>query len=321
MFERLLGDVIDAYLGKFKPVSLKSKRRDLYPMRDYLGAKRPIDEIDGFDLLRYAGSQVNCETCNNGKPYAPNTRRTKLKTVRIFFNWCYKVKLIRENPADMLEVPPESLTETRDKAFSEEERRLLIAYAEGETVHSARRLRDLALFLFCNDTGVRRGSLVLMRRGDVDLAGRSARVINTKLRTGDRPYMVHFSEYTARIMGEWFDKLPGDERCYIWNGRPAGAKISVDAISQIIGRACEAVGIPRRAVHGFRHSLGHRMSDAGATPNYVARVLNNSEDVARRYYTPRDDAGAWEIAARLGFDDPAAPVEEKIIRFDRKKSG
>lgn len=323
MSVHLLGDVIDAYLGKFKPTSYKTKRRDLLPLRDYIGAKRPVDEIDGFDLLRYAGSQINCDTCNDGKPYANNTRRTKLKTIRIFFNWCYQMKLVKDNPAVMLEVPPEAVSETRDKAFSDEERRLLIDYAEGRTKHSGRRLRDLALFLFCNDTGVRRGSLALMRRRDVDLVARTARCLNTKLRTGSRPYTVHFTEYTARVLGEWFDELPDSQDCYLWSTRPPGAKMSNDSISQITGRACDALGIARRSVHGWRHALGHRMSDAGASPNLVARVLNNSEDVARRYYTPRDDETAWRRALALGFDDPDSEAgDDKIIPFNqRKKSG
>lgn len=317
-----LAEVVSLYIdGYGNSQTRKTKNRDLQQFLDLVGRDWYVDEVTWMDLRRYAG-KIGSDDINQGKPYHPNTRRTKLKSVRIFFNWCVKNALIKDNPTNNLQIPPEQVSRTREKAFDRDDIQRLLDYAEGRTTKSGRRLRDLALVLFCHDTGVRRGALARMVRGDVDLDRRTAIVTNTKIKGGPRRYVVQFSFYTARVLREWFEVLPEDAACYLWNARTPGKAMSPDAISQVVGRMCDEVGIRRLSVHALRRHVGFRMADAGANENDIANVLDNSPEVAARYYMPHDTETAWRKNSAGYLTDPEAVETHKTIRFDDvKRSG
>lgn len=302
-----LESVIDAYLSRYKLSSRRTAARDLIPMRDWLGPRRPLEAVSGFDLLRYAGAEIN------SKPYSINTRRMKLKAIRIFFNWCVKNHLLTENPSDMLDIPAEQRADTRAGAFTADESRRMIEYAAGLTTLRGAHQRDLALFTFCHDTGVRVGSLAAMQRRDVDLAGATAKIYNTKRQ---RHYLVRFGAYARDALETWIGELPAD--AYLWSTRPRGAHMTTESISQIPARACKVLKIPVRSIHAWRHGVGHRMADNGFSANYVARALDNSEEVAQRYYMPRDVEGA--LSAVLSVSYRPEVEDTKIIRLDKKTS-
>ncbi|MEM6280569.1 MAG: tyrosine-type recombinase/integrase [Chloroflexota bacterium] len=317
-----LSVVAAAYLGKFKSSTLRSVKRDLMPFIEWVGPAKLVTEVTQFDLLRYAGEKINCDDCNGGKgPYANNTRRIKLKAIRIFFNWCEKNGLIEKNASDILEIPPETRSHTRDKAFSDDDVALLVRYAEGEMPNAKgvrrRRLRDLALFLFCHDVGVRRNSLGAIMVEHIDLAAQTVVITDSKSRTGPARRVVKFGDYTARVLAEWLEKKPGG--FYLWSTRDNSNPMADDSMSQIVGRACDEIGVRRRSIHAFRHGLAHRMLDAKVPPNFVATALGNTEAVVLAYYAPKDDESAWEAAQSVSLPDPDA--EKKISRFPDGKTG
>lgn len=319
-----LAEAVSLYVdGYGNSQTRKTKNRDLQQFCNLVGRDWYLDELSWMDLRRYAG-KIGSDDINQGRAYNSNTKRTKLRCVRTFFNWCVKSGLIDENPTDQLTIPPEQVSRTREKAFGVHDIQLLLDYAEGRTAKSGRRLRDLAMLLFCHDTGVRRGALARMTRADVDLDNRTAIMVNTKTKGGPRRYMVRYSVYTARVLGEWFDVLPDDPACYLWNARKPGERMTPDAISQVVGRMCDAVGIRRLSVHGLRRHVGFRMADAGANENDISNVLDNTPAIAARYYMPNDAETAWRKNAHGYLPDPedTAGDDAKTIRFDDvKRSG
>jgi integrase len=304
-----LYDAAQAFLARYSnPTTRKGFERDLMQAVRWLGGDKLLSELHRLDIARYAGT-ITASDANNGSPYSPNTQRTKLKVLVTFLNWSYKHGLVTDKLSEIVQLPREPIADARDKAYTEAEIDKLIEYAEGRTVHSGRRLRDLALFLFCHDTGARVGSLAKMQRRHVDLINREATLWNTKR---SRWYKVAFGVYTAQVMGEWFDVLPSAPTAYLWNSRSPGASMKPAALSQIPGRACDLLGIERHGVHGFRRGLGVRMVDAGVSIEYVADILNDSVPVAQKHYAPREIPAAKVTARKLAYQPPK---RRKIRRF------
>lgn len=307
-----LGRAVDVYLRNIRnPNTLKTKKRDLIPFSEYIGVRKPLSKISTFMIEEFTADMIYGDAVNGGKPYAQNTIRVKLKTINIFFNHCVKRKLIDVNPMDGVHIPPEQVRDTRDGAFTREERESLILYAAGKTVHTGERLRDLAMFLFCSDCGPRASSLALMQRKHVDLIYNEATLINTK--RGGTTYKVQFGWYCATVLRRWFVVLPNDPDAYLWNSRQPGEPVIPHSISQAVSRATEVIGIRKLSVHAFRHALGHTMMDDVGNINYVAKALNNTPEVAQKYYAPNDSEGAMQAMRRLSFRDPDG--EENIMQF------
>jgi len=306
--EDSLGHVAEIFLKKYKPSSRKSLQRDILPMVEFVGPARRLRDIKGLQLVEWVGE------CVVNKGYATTTQRTKIKAVKTFFNWCAKHDLVTKNPATMLDLPQEVLPDVRGKAYTPDEADALIAYAAGETTLSGVRLRDWALFAFCHDTGVRVGSLEVMRRRDVDLDRRRAIIQNTKRQ---QRYVVVFGEYAAGVLRKWFAKLPNDDECYLWNARQPGRYMSPHAISQIPSRACALLGIPKHGIHGFRRAVGVRLADNLQPASYIAGALNNSEEVAQKHYMPRDIESAHLAVEAVAYVRPSA---RKLVRFKLAKA-
>lgn len=307
-----LAEVLEAFLGQYHNASTrKGYRRDLSKAVEWLGPQKRVGELARLDVARYVGT-ITAPDANAGRPYKPNTARGKLKTLNTFLTWCHKQGLTAETLSDMVRLPSEPESDARLRAYTPEQVDALIAYAEGLTPHSGRRLRDLALFLFAHDTGARVGSLVKVTRGDVDLRGQVVTLYNTKRR---RWYSATFGGYTAGVLREWFHVLPDVPGAYLFNSRQPGQPMSAASISQIPGRACDLLGIPRQGVHGFRRAVGVRMVDAGFSGEFVADVLNDSVEVVNKHYSPREIPAAKEAARRLAYMPPG---RRKVRRF---KSG
>lgn len=306
MHTETLSSALDAFLAQYhNPNSRRSMRRDLLPAVEWLGAGKRVSDLHRLDVARYIGACIT----NPDKGYALNTMRTKLKMLATFLNWLHKNKLTADKLSEVIHLPPEPESDARERAYTDEECDQLIRWAAGETIHTGRRLRDLALFVFCYDTGARVGSLVRVQRKDVDLISGVATLWNTKR---GRYYKVALGDYAVSVLREWFELLPNDPAAYLWNSRQPGKKMGDHSISQVPGRACDVLGIERHGIHGFRRAVGVRMVDAGESLEFVADVLNDSVQVTSKHYAPKDIPAAKRAARRLAYVPEA---ERKLRRF------
>lgn len=303
-----LREVLEAFLGKYSNANTrKSMGRDLYQAVNWMGAEKRIDQLSRIDIARYVGSEITSPTVNGGVPYQINTQRTKLKALVTWLNWCHKNKLIDDKLSEVVELPPEPLPDARDKAYSDDEIDRLIMWAAGELPSSRRRLRDLALFLFCHDTGARVSSLTRLQRKHIHMDVMLVELYNSKRR---RWFTAVFGEYTAQILAELLETVPGDPEAYLWNTKTPGAPMKAAALSQIPSRACEKLGIQKQGIHGFRRAVGVSAIESGLSVEFLADILNDSVPVAQKHYAPREIPAAKEAARLLTY----VPANQRKIR-------
>lgn len=312
MSDETLSAAIHAFLGRYSnPTSRKSVKRDLDQAMGWLGAKRPLRNISRMDVARYIGDVITAPDAYQGRPYAVKTQRTKMKVLITFFKWCHKNNFVEDKLSEIINLPREPDTDPRDDAYTPAEVDRLIAYAAGEMPEASRRLRDLALFTFCNDTGARVGSLAQLQRQHIDLKKKMVALYNTKQQ---RWYAAAFGDYTKSVLIELFHTLPTRPDAYLWHTREPGKLMKRASISQIPGRACDHLGIERHGVHGFRRALGVRMVDHGISIKFIADVLDDSVEVTEKHYSPRHVPAAKEAARDVAY---VPPSKRKLRRFEK----
>lgn len=285
-------------------------KNDLKQAVAWLGESKRLADLRKMDIKRYVGAVINCDDCNSGKPYAHNTRITKIKVLSAFLNWCHDMGETGERLADALTIPSPHHEDARAYAYTPEESDLLIAYADGRTPHSKRRLRDLTLFLLAHDTGARRETLAAIQRKHIDLRRGVIRLENMKR---GRWYEAAIGSYTAGVLAERLGELPGGVDDYLWHTRQPGEAVRAAALGQVVKRACHKLGITPKGIHGWRRLVAARMLDEGHSVEYVADVLDDDVATIQRHYAPSHIPAAKEAQRAVAYVPPA---ERKLRKFD-----
>lgn len=301
-----LQDAINLFVGTYKPSSAKSYRWSLSSFVRWMGAGRPLSEIDNVDLLRFVASEIN------QKDYAPATKVKRVKAVKRFFNWCVEMGFLSESPATVLKTPSVPRKLSREKAMPEWVFNRILAYAEGETPHSARRPRDLALLLMLSSTGIRRISAAHLTMNAIDMDRRLAFIIGK----GGHEHVVRFSPYCADVLAEWFAMRTSEAGDYLW--MKDGRFIKPEAIAQIIRRMCKAVDAGSYGSHSIRHKLGHAAADAGVPITITATMLGHASTKTTETYYPADFETAHQMMDKLAKSNPSSG--DKLRNFPRKKA-
>ena len=307
MNEINLADAIALFLSQKTAGSAKAYGVELIPLRDWVGPNRPVAAVNALELVQYVVRECPPER------YAPATRLKKVKAIRIFFNWLVKKRLITESPASLVDLPRVPRELTRQKAMPDEDARLLIQYAEGNTTLSARRPRDLALFLMMYDTGIRRGEAAGLTVEALDLDRKQAYIFGK-----GRRHMIRWGSACHLALVAWLEDHPGRGALF----HPQGKPMQAASISQIIRRACKVLKINSWGAHSLRHAFGHRLADNGVPITLAQVALGHESDASTKVYFPHDLPSAMDAMERLAYRDfadetPAKPAGEKLVKFPK----
>ncbi len=227
-----------------------------------------------------------------------SSRRMVTKTVaalRVILASAVEWDRIPSNPAARLRLPaPETHHEQpAERVLTLEQLRRLVG-------DGARNLGHRTMLRVAGEAGLRRGELVALRWGDVDLEGRRLQVRRSvwqersgpakgrrieKPTKGRRRRGVAISPDLARALADWFAVAVveggADASGYVWPGRD-GAALAADTPTQVVERAqkrcglVDAAGRPLVTLHGLRHTAGSIMLAAGVPLIVVSRQLGHS---------------------------------------------
>jgi integrase len=289
---------LDLFLSEYRNAGTREAYGGvLQPMVNAIGPARPLNLIQPADLVSHSHDL-------NEKGWSLATVRKHIKTIKTFFNWCIKLKLITESPADAIRTRRLPTYISRDKAMQDDELAQILAYARFKP-------RDYALILFFADTGCRAGGAAGLRVEDIDFQNLTAHVTEK----GDKTRPVAFGEECSRALRQWITK----RKCltgYVFS--KDGKKLTADTISQIVRRSCLHVGVRSLGSHSLRHRKGHQLADAKVAPSIAATALGHSDPVITlQHYFPADWASAENELRKL-----STQIESpKIIPFRGQKIG
>lgn len=296
-----LGKAIELFLGEFIPTTRKSYTFPLRLMCGWVGEAKDLTAVKPEMLIEYFQVVIK------PRSYADATHHKHVKTIKTFFNWCVKVKLLESSPASVIRNKRLRTAIGRDKAMTDEELLKLLEVVKHKP-------RDFALIMFLADTGCRRGGVVGLRMEDIDWSALTAKVTEK----GNKERKVAFGDACSKAIRSWIayrSQRYAITGVYVFTRH--GEKMHANNVSLMIRRACKLAGIRVRSAHSLRHRKGHQLSDAGISPSVGAVVLGHEDPKITLEHYYRKDWDSAEKAFRLLTTDPEKPVEQskKIIRF------
>ena len=264
--------IIEKGLSKNTIQSYESDIYQLYQWNISKNKKRitEIKKIDTSQYISYLFSQ-------NLKSTSVNRKISSLKT---FFNFLLKKKLINANPfADQI-MPKKPIS--LPKSISEDD---VVKLLDAPKLDSLIGLRDKAMLELLYASGVRISELVNIKFSDLDLERNIIKVFGK----GSKERLVPFGEDAAQCISAYIDERKKNKDIasikYIFlNNR--GSKISRHAFWHRLKAYCLELGLKRDiSPHTLRHAFATHLLNRGADLRSVQVLLGHSDLSTTQIYT------------------------------------
>ena len=264
--------IIEKGLSKNTIQSYESDIYQLYQWNLSTNKKR-ITELKKIDTSQYISYLFN----QNLKSSSVNRKISSLKT---FFNFLLKKKLISANPfADQI-MPKKPIS--LPKSISEDD---VVKLLDAPKVDSLIGLRDRAMLELLYASGVRISELVNIKFSDLDLDRNIIKVFGK----GSKERLVPFGEDAAQWISAYIDERKKNKDLvsikYIFlNNR--GTKISRHAFWHRLKEYCLEIGLKSDiSPHTLRHAFATHLLNRGADLRSVQVLLGHSDLSTTQIYT------------------------------------
>lgn len=309
-----VGDVVDAFLAKFKPTTRDAYRRDLRDFARFLGVATPGEAVS--TLLDAGGGRANLIAFGyrrhlesgdgRARPCSPATVARYLTALRSVIEMAGR--LGRCTWSLRVDTPRvEAYRDTRGPGRDGWRSMVEVVTAESKLERDDRgkAVRDLAILRLLHDTFLRRAEVAGLDLEHVELDQRFGHpdaiwILGKGRAARER---MDLAPATARALGDWLT-VRGHEAgpVFIPLDRLAATRAPTRLTGRSIARIVNAVGrrakLPRRvAPHGLRHEaitravemgeslidvqLTARHKDPRTTQRYIDRVKNPQRRISR----------------------------------------
>ena len=214
------------------------------------------------------------------KPLSPQTVAGYVRTLRAFFSWAVRERLIDGHPMQHVKTPK---VPQRDMPFFSDVEigRLLAALKQPTDVGQ----RNYALAVLLLDTGMRVSELIHMEMQDLHLNQGYLKVVGK----GDKQRTIPLGRSSRKVLLDYLRKhrpepsLPQCDRVFLTR---TGDPLRPDYVYQIISRACRQVGITgkRLGPHTCRHTFARSFLLNGGDLLTLQRILGHTSlEVVKLY--------------------------------------
>lgn len=260
---------------------------------------------------------------------APDTMRTLISDVILFFKWVKKKKHHANNLAKGIQPVRQSKRRRRrrrSKAAREDDMQTLMQFLAGKLTTygylgrnedgqlvarkrgwpewAIKTLRDLFIITFLYETGARAGELSKMGSRTMDEAiaePSQAYMITLVGKTNDRDR--YFTERTAELWRIWSQFRPDENREYAIVGWRQGRDVNnmnTNGIAQMLLRRCKAAGVAQFRSHAIRHAKVKRARRAVGLD--MAQVLLDHSNIESTWgYAGMEDEEVLSAAVVTGL--------------------
>jgi len=253
-------------------------RLEIKRFLDFLEAeKKPLEEVDAVFLTAYLTMRRNNDKIDS---------RTAAKTVsalRSFFRFAMDERLIKDNPAFLLESPRRKarLPEVMDKEAVEE----MLSKVDTSTPFG---MRDRCLFELIYSAGLRVSEAVGLNIRDIDINSGTAKVKGK----GNKERITLFGTEAAERLTEYLrdirPKLAGkaNKTGALFIGRN-GKRLSRKGIWKNYAKSAAIAGTSSH-LHTLRHSFATGLLKGGADLRTVQELLGHADLTTTQIYTHVD---------------------------------
>ena len=241
---------------------------------------------------RYMTSLIQMTNEDGSKKYENTTINRKMTSVKSFFNYCVKQKIITESPATAIET---LIVHTKRKQIlTIQEIRNIIDNSynrvKGERSFGFVSARDRFIIALLTTTGLRKSELINIRLSNLDLLDNGCYMINisSKEVKNNLNKRVPIANVTLQYFKEYMaqrEKIKSikDEDVLLLTVR--GTKMSDDAVEKLIHKQLEKNNLEDREItpHSFRHICTTYMRMNGENDSIIYKVLGWKEGIIDNY--------------------------------------
>ena len=271
-------------------------RPSTHAMYETLVEKQIVPAIGNVELRRLTASRLNvlyADLLEHGRRdgkggLSPETVRKVHVTIRKALKAAVKWGDLRRNVADDADPPPKGQAGAKLRTCTAGELADFLDYIRGDRLYPA--------YLLLATTGLRRGELLGLRWGDLDLEAARLSLVQTvitvnyevtfstpKTARGRRAVALDAStvaalrEHRTRQVGERTALgLPWPSRSDLAFAQPDRAPIHPNGFSDRFDKLVARSGLPRVTVHDLRHTHATLALQAGVNPKVVSERLGHS---------------------------------------------
>lgn len=253
----------------------------------------PTDIQDYLDYLKVYSNSDDTERSNGERGLS-----RKLSSVRSFYNYFYRLELIKNNPASIVRMP-----KLHDKNIirldSDEVVTLLDEVDNGTNLtkqqlnfHEKTRVRDLALLTLLLGTGIRVSECVGLDINDVDFKNHGIKII----RKGGNQVVVYFGDEVEEALLEYLTErnqiipMEGHENALFLSLQRK--RISVRAVEMLVKKYAGLVTqLKKITPHKLRSTYGTQLYRETGDIYLVADVLGHSDvNTTKKHYAAIEDS-------------------------------
>lgn len=220
----------------------------------------------------------------NGHPLSFRSQYGRINSMKLFFSWLCKERVLEANPASEIELPrlPKRLPHDTPSAREVE------AILSVPDITDLLGIRDRAILELFYTTGIRRGEMVKLELSDLN---RDLRTLAIRQGKGNKDRVVPVGERAMRWVQKYLDDVRplllvrADELHLFITGYGEG--FSADVLTRQVARYVIDAGIGRTkgSCHLFRHACATHMLEGGADIRYIQQLLGHSNLDATSIYT------------------------------------
>lgn len=225
------------------------------------------------------------------KGYSESTQNRRLQTVKYLYKYLHRTKVIKENPAEYLELPkiPERLP--KSLTSKDIDRLMKAIYSEK---NEYRMLRDKAIIITFLSTGLRVSELAELKFNNIK--DDVLKIIGK----GNKERSMVLSKINIDALNEYFAVRPNVDYKEIFISE-RNTPMSIRAIQYTIDKYLKIAGL-EGSVHLLRHTFASLMLEKGIDPRTIQMLLGHSSIETTEIYmkvTDKRKEYAAEIANTL----------------------
>jgi integrase/recombinase XerD len=254
----------------FSPLTVKAYKSDLEKFEEFLNKRElqsTIENIRTQDVVSYLSYLTYPD--DNKKPNQVISRARKLASIRSFFTFLRKSKVIEVSPTTDIDLP--KLPQTEPDYLTINEYQKLLAKIN-EIASPFFKLRDLSIISLFISTGIRVSELVNLRLRDLDLEERTIKV----RRKGNKNQTIPLNKDISDLIGKYLKVRPETKSNQLFISKKRNG-VKSNTVYCLVSKYLKLSGIQKgkKGPHLLRHTCFTTLLSKNVNPVVIQQLAGH----------------------------------------------